>query len=148
MLLTTRVEARGPAGALVLTGEQVAALGGGKRAPVVVTIGDTTARLRIAMMGGEALIGLSKAARAALGVQIGDLVTANISLDVDPREVEVPAELAAALADVPDAADHFAALSYTHRREFCTWVSEAKQQATRDRRAKKAVDMLREGRTR
>ena len=53
VVLHTRVERRGPAGALLLTDAQVSDLGSGKRAPVVVTIGDRSARLRLAVMGGE-----------------------------------------------------------------------------------------------
>ena len=53
LTLHTRLEPRGPAGALVLTDEQVAQLAAGKRPPVVVTIGDRSARLRLGVMGGE-----------------------------------------------------------------------------------------------
>ncbi len=41
-------------------------------------IGDREARLRLGVMGGKNLIGLSKAARAELGVEIGDTVQASI----------------------------------------------------------------------
>ena len=51
----------GPATAIELTDQQVDELGGGKRAPVVVSIGDRSARLRLAVMNGKNLIGLSKA---------------------------------------------------------------------------------------
>jgi uncharacterized protein YdeI (YjbR/CyaY-like superfamily) len=36
-------------------------------------------------------------------------------------------------------------LSFTHRREYAEWVAEAKRQETRDKRAARAADMLREG---
>ncbi|KJL41854.1 hypothetical protein RS82_02471 [Microbacterium trichothecenolyticum] len=87
----------GPATAIELTDEQVAELGGGKRAAVVVGIGGRTARVRLGVMGGRNLIGFSKAVRAELGVEIGDEVDATIDLDTAEREVEVPADLAAAL---------------------------------------------------
>ena len=35
----------------------------------------------------------------------------------------------------------FAALSFTHRREYVTWIAEARQSETRDRRAAKTVEM-------
>lgn len=47
------LQAQGPATAIVLTDGQVDELGGGKRAAVTVTIGKTTARLRLAVMGGK-----------------------------------------------------------------------------------------------
>lgn len=148
LTLTTRLEPRGPAAALVLTDDQVAALGGGKRAAVRVTIGERTARLRLAVMGGENLIGLSKAARTDLGVAPGEEVTAVVELDETPREVEVPTALAAALATDAVAAERFAALAFSHRKEFATWVGEAKREVTRERRVAQALEMLREGRTR
>lgn len=74
----TTLPANGPATAIELTEAQVDELGGGKRAAVVVRIGDREARLRLGVMGGKNLIGLSKAARAELGVEIGDTVQASI----------------------------------------------------------------------
>ena len=75
----TILEPQGPATAIELTDAQVEELGGGKRAPVTVTIGSKTARLRLAVMGGKNLIGLSKAARKDLAVEIGDAVVARVS---------------------------------------------------------------------
>lgn len=141
------VQPFGPAAAFVLTDGQVEAIGGGKRAPVRVTVGERSARLRLAVMGGDNVLGLSKAARRDLGIDIGDDVTVRIELDDAPREVEVPAELAAAWADRSDVAAAFQRLSYTHRREYAEWVGSAKQQATRDRRAATAVERLADGKT-
>lgn len=67
-----------PTTAIELGDDQVATLGGGKRAAVLVTIGERSARLRLAVMGGQNLIGISKANRAALGVEIGDEIEASI----------------------------------------------------------------------
>lgn len=138
----------GPATAILLTDEEVAELGGGRRAAVLVSVGDSTARLRLAVMGGQNCIGLSKAARHALGVQIGDVVTARIGLDTLPREVELPADLAAALAEDPEVQRRFEELAFTHRKEFASWVSEAKRPQTRERRVAQTLEMVREGRTR
>ena len=106
----------GPAAAFVLTEEQVEAIGGGKRAALRVTIGSRSARLRLAIMGGKNLVGLSKAARADLGIEIGDKVEVRIELDDAPRQVDVPVELNAAWADRPAVAAAFQKLSYTHQR--------------------------------
>jgi len=48
----TTLEPVGPATAIELTDAQVEQLGGGKRAAVRVAIGDKSARLRLAGMGG------------------------------------------------------------------------------------------------
>ncbi|MFK4835982.1 YdeI/OmpD-associated family protein [Microbacterium sp. ZW T2_14] len=123
----------GPATAIELTDAQVAELGGGKRAAVVVGIGGRTARVRLAVMDGRNVIGLSKAVRAGLGVDIGDEVDATVALDTAERDVEVPADLAAAL-DAGDARTAFDALSLSRRKELVRGVSEAKRPETRERR--------------
>src|SRR4051794_20311010 len=143
------LEPRGPAGAFVLTDEQVAAVGAGKKTfPVRVTINGASLSLRLARMGGENMIGLSKAARAEAGVEIGASYDVEIALDEGERVVEVPADLSAALAADPAAQAAFGALSYTHRKEYVRWVEEAKKDETRAQRIATSVEMVREGRTR
>lgn len=137
----TTLPARGPATAIELTDAQVDELGGSKRAAVRVRIGDREARLRLGVMGGKNLVGLSKAARAELGVEIGDTVDAEIELDADDRVIEVPTDLASAL-DVAGARAAFDALSPSRRKEFVRGIVEAKQPATRERRVQAAVDAV------
>ena len=96
--LTTVLEPRGPAGAIVLTEAHLAELGASKRSPVTITVGDASIEGRIGVMGGEILVGLAKAARAALGVEIGQTLDVTLSVDSAPREITVPRELAATLA--------------------------------------------------
>ncbi len=141
--LHTVLEPMGPAGAIVLDDEQVAALSDAKAFPVVVTIGDRTARLRLARMGGKNLIGFSKAARAELGVELRDEFDVIIALDADERTVDVPDVLAAALDADPVARAAFDGLSYTRRKEIARSIAEAKQDATRQRRLEKALADLR-----
>jgi hypothetical protein len=146
--LDTTLEPFGPATAIILSDDQVAQLGGGKRAAVRVAIGDRSARLRLAVMGGQNCIGLSKASRAELGVELGDTVTATVSLDDAPRDVVLPDELAMVLVSDSVAAQAFEKLAFTHRKEYATWVGEAKKPETRGRRAAQALEMLRSGQTR
>lgn len=142
------LEPRGPAGALVLTDAEVAELGGGKRAAVRVRIAEREAALRLAVMGGENLIGMSKATRATLAVEIGQQLDATITVDDAPREVAVPDDLAAALATDAAASAFFETLPYTARKEFATWVADAKRPDTRQRRLDESLRLLREGRRR
>ncbi|KXO88979.1 YdeI/OmpD-associated family protein [Tsukamurella pseudospumae] len=135
------LEPTGPATAIELTDAQVEELGGGKRAAVRVTIGERSARLRLAGMGGRNLIGLSKAARAELGVEIGDVVDALIELDGAERTVDLPDDLAAALAEHGLRAA-FDALSYTHRKEAARGVADAKRADTRERRIAAVIASL------
>lgn len=139
----TVLTGRGPAAAILLTDEQVASFGAGKAFPVAVTIGGRTARLRLARMGGENMIGLSKAARADLGVEIDQEVDAVIRLDTAERTVDVPPALAGALDADPAVRAAFDALSPSARKEHARAVAEAKQEATRERRIAKIVESLR-----
>ena len=114
--------------------EVVTALGGGKRAKVTVTLNGYTYRTSVAPMGGVYMLPLAAEHRNAAGVAAGDRVDVTLELDTEPRTVEVPDDLAAALAAVPGARDAFDRLAYSHRKEHVRAVNEAKQPATRERR--------------
>jgi uncharacterized protein YdeI (YjbR/CyaY-like superfamily) len=62
--------------------------------------------------------------------------------DAASRELEIPVELATALAASPAARKVFDALSYSHRREHVMYVAEAKKSQTRERRAVRTIEAL------
>jgi uncharacterized protein YdeI (YjbR/CyaY-like superfamily) len=99
-------------------------------------------------MGGEYLVGLSREVREKAGVEPGDSVEVTLVLDREPRQVELPSELADALAHDARAQANFEAMSFTHRKEFARWISEAKREDTRRRRIEQALEMIRAGKTR
>lgn len=142
MKVKQKLAPHGPATAFVLSDAQVDELGGGKRAPVTVTIGSKKVRLRLAVMAGQNLIGISKANRDELGVDIGDTVTATIELDSAPRTVELPEDAAAALAKAK-LRKAFDALSFTHQKEHVRAIVEAKKPETRAKRIASMIEMLR-----
>jgi hypothetical protein len=146
--LTGELVARGPAAAFVLDDEQVATVGeGAKRFPVVATVNGYTWRTSVARMGGEFLIGLNKEVRTGAGVQAGDTVTLELTLDPEPRTVELPSVLAEALDADPKAKAIYDGLAFTHRKEYARWIAEAKRDDTRERRVAKALEMLHGGET-
>ncbi|MBK5721761.1 YdeI/OmpD-associated family protein [Dysgonomonas sp. Marseille-P4677] len=57
-------------------------------------------------------------------------------------EIIIPHELIAILKEEPEAKDFFDSLSDGYKRGYCDWVGGAKQQATREVRAEKALIML------
>jgi len=62
--------------------------------------------------------------------------------------VEIPDDLAAALAQNAKAATTFQGFSPSHRREYVEWITEAKREETRARRVAQAVAWLAEGKPR
>lgn len=141
--LTVTLEVRGPAAAIVLTDEQVAGLAGGaKTLPVKVTVhGERTFEGRVARMAGENLVGLNRAVRTAMGVEAGDTIDVEIVADVAERVIDVPEDLAAAMASA-GVATTFAALAPSHRKEYVRWVAEAKRAETRAKRVAETVQKL------
>ena len=92
----------------------------------------------------EHMLPILKAIRERIGKQLGDEVEVVVQRDEAERTVEVPAELAEALKQ-EKLLPIFEKLSYTHQREYCRWISEAKREETRQNRIVKAVVMLRSG---
>ena len=59
--------------------------------------------------------------------------------------LELPTELARALAQHPRAQAFFDALAPSYRKQFIGWIAVAKQQSTRDRRVKESIALLKRG---
>ncbi len=144
MKFRTLVELGGKtATGLEVPAEILAALGTHKRPAVRVTLGGHTYRSTIAPLGGKFMLPLSAENREAAGVAAGDEVEVEIELDTEPREVEVPDDLAAALAQAPEAKATFEQLSYSRKRQHVLAIEGAKSAETRQRRIAKALDALR-----
>ena len=62
--------------------------------------------------------------------------------DTEEWTIEPPEELAKAFRQSKEAKALWEKLAYTHRKEFAQWISGAKQEETRERRAAKAVSMM------
>ncbi|HEY3164255.1 MAG TPA: YdeI/OmpD-associated family protein [Candidatus Limnocylindrales bacterium] len=126
----------------------VLALGKGKRPPVRVAINGYTYRSTVAPLGGRYMIGVSAENRAAAGVAGGETHDIELELDDAPREVELPPDLAAALASEPVARATFDKLSPSNQGYHVSLVTGAKSDDTRRRRIEKSIAALREGRPR
>jgi hypothetical protein len=126
--------------------EVIEALDSGRQPKVRVTIGGHTYPSMIAVRGGQFLIPLSAENRTAAGVAAGDEVDVEVILDSTPRELTVPADLAAVLAADPEAQRLFDGLPFSHRKEYVRWIEEAKKPETRQSRLGKTVERLKGGR--
>ena len=112
----------------------VAALGTGKRPKGTVTLNGYTYRTTVAAYGDVFMLPLAAEHRNAAGVKANDVVEVTLALDEAPRTVDVPEDLAAALAAQTGATAAFAALSYSARKEYVRQVESAKAPETRNRR--------------
>ena len=140
---TTILKAGKTATGIEVPPEVVESLGTSKRPPVRVTINGYTYRNTIAVMGGTYMVGVSAEHRAGAGVAGGDEVDVDIELDDAPRTVEVPPELAKALAKDKVAKAAFERLSYTNQRRHAEGITSAKTDETRQRRLVKTLTELR-----
>jgi hypothetical protein len=120
----------------------LAALGPGKRPKVRVTIHGYTYPSTVGSMGGRSLIPVSAEVRAQAGVAAGDEVDVDLVADTEPRQVEVPADLATALGREPAAREAFDKLSYSGQRRHVVAIEQAKTAETRGRRIDKAITEL------
>lgn len=114
--------------------EVIASFGTQKRPKVKISLNGYTYRSTVAAYGDVFMLPLNQEHREAAGVKAGDEVEVTLELDLEPRTVDVPEDLAAALAEKPGATTAFDALSYTMRKEYARQVTEAKAQETRTRR--------------
>jgi Domain of unknown function (DUF1905)/Bacteriocin-protection, YdeI or OmpD-Associated len=92
----------------------------------------------------EHMLPILKAIRERIGKGPGDTVEVVVERDESVRAVEVPAEFAK-LMKKEGVLAAFEKLSYTNRKEYCRWISDAKREETRKARLSKAIEMLRTG---
>ena len=119
----------------------VEALGGKGRIRVTATFDGVPYRGSIVRMRGVAVLGVQKAIMA----EVGDSLTVVVRNDEAPREVEVPDDLAEALARNDPARTAFEGLSFSHKQEYVEAINEAKRPETRARRVERTIQALIDG---
>ena len=140
---TTIVKTAGKTAAgIVVPPEIVEALGSGRNPRVKVSVNGYTFRGTIQVSNGQFMLSFSSDKREASGVKGGDQVEVTVELDTEPRTVEVPEDLMAALSAKAGAMEAFERLAYSRRKEFVRQVTEAKAQETRERRIAGIVAQL------
>lgn len=92
---------------------------------------------------GTFVLGVLKSIQEAAGVTRGDTITVELELDAAPRIVELPPDLARAIARDTKATTAWDRLSYTNKKEMARSLEEAKKPETRQRRLAAAVATLR-----
>jgi hypothetical protein len=145
MRFKAELQSANEAGRWVQVPESVASSFSSKRPPVRATVNGVSFRSRLSVYGGKSYLGFTAAVRKAAGISLGDVLDISVEVDDEPREVELPSALTVALEANPDAAAVFSGLAFTHRKEYETWIAEAKRDETRERRVVKAIEMLTAG---
>jgi hypothetical protein len=144
----TTVSASGNNTGIAVPDEVIEHLGHGKRPPVLVNVNGYEYRSTVAVMGGRYMIGLSAAVRAATGLKGGDPIRVSLTVAESPREVDVPADFAAALHAQETARLFFDKLSNSLQRYHVDNINAAKAPETRQRRIDKAVSLFLAGKQR
>ncbi len=85
---------------------------------------------------------VNKKIQSELGVKDGDEIHAVLKVDAAPRQVTVPSDLQEALAGSKEAREVFDKLSYTHGKEYISWIEEAKRPETRSRGVSQTIERL------
>ena len=136
---------RGGGGTLVPIPKEVAAKLGLKGMPKIqAVIAGTPYRGSLMPMGdGTYCLGVLKSIQEAAGVGYGDKIIVDLELDTTPRTVEMPADLAGAVAKDRKAAAAWEKLSFTDRKELALALTSAKKPETRQRRLAAALQRLR-----
>ena len=115
------------------------------KVPVHATLDGVPERSALFRYGPpQHLLAVRKALREQIGKKPGDAVDVVVWKDDEIRTLEVPAEFKARMEQAK-LLPFFETLSYTHRKEYCRWITEAKKEETRQNRLAKAIEMLRKG---
>jgi hypothetical protein len=143
---TAAIREAGGGGAFVEVPFDVEATFGSKRPKVKALIEGIPYRGILTRMGTEChILGIRKEIREQAGKTFGDEVTITVEPDTEARLVEVPQDLLKELKKDKQAKALFDQLSYTHQKEYVTWIMEAKREETRQSRVVKTIEMLKTG---
>lgn len=124
----------------------LAALGGAKRPKLRVTLRGYTYRTTAGSVNSVAMLPVSADVREAAAITAGDRLEVTVEPDTEPREVALPADLAAALDHHPQARRFYDSLSYSRQLAYVTWTEDAKKPETRSRRVTETITLLDAGR--
>ena len=140
---TAIIQNAGDGGAFVEVPFDVEKAFGSKKPKVKAMIEGVEYRGTLVRMGTEChLLLVLKSIREQVGKTFGDEIKVTVEADTEERVITVPAELKRAFQSEKEAKAIFEKLSYTHQKEYVTWINEAKKDETRQNRVAKTIEML------
>lgn len=121
---------------------------GKKRLKVKVWYDNVLYRGLLTKYKGVYFLLINKETRAQLGKNAGDTIRVKIEEDLDERTVELPQVMIDLFRKEPALKVVFDKMSYTHHREYVTWLTGAKKEETLQNRLIKFKELLRAKKTR
>jgi hypothetical protein len=97
---------------------------------------------------GSHFMMVNKAMREGANVETGDTVKVTMEPDIKARTITVPKDLKAALSPLPTLNSLFSSLTYSHKKEYVDWITDAKRPETRKARIAKTLKRLADKKTR
>ena len=143
---TAVIQNAGGGGAFVEVPFDVEKEYGSKKPKVKAMIEGVPYRGTLVRMGTEChLLLILKGIREQIGKTFGDEVHVTLEPDTEPRVVEIPKDLMKEFKKDKGARAIFDKLSYSHQKEYVTWINDAKKDETRQNRIHKTIEMLKQG---
>jgi len=143
---TAVIQNAGGGGAYVEVPFDVEEAFGSRKPKVIALIEGVPYRGTLVRMGTEChLLLILKSIREQVGKTFGDEIKVSVEADTEERVVTVPVELKRAFKSEKETKAIFEKLSYTHQKEYVTWINEAKKDEMRQNRVAKTMEMLKKG---
>jgi hypothetical protein len=118
-------------------------LGSREHVTVIGSINERPIRLStFRTSDGDHYIPVNAEIQNSLGVEDGDEVRVSLKVDSAPQQLDIPGDLQEVLAGSEEARDIFEGLSDMARREYISWIEEAKRPEIRAQRILQIIERL------
>lgn len=118
---------------------------GAKRVKVLATFDGVAYRGSLVRMGGCYMVGMTQDIRKKIGKEPGDMVAVTLEKDEEERVPEAPVDFMELLQSNATALTTYEKLSYSGKRDYVLWITDAKKDETRRDRIEKSIVKLSEG---
>lgn len=118
---------------------------GAKRVKVVASFDGVIYRGSIVRMDNRYILGIPIAIRNEIGKSFGSEIEVCLKEDLEERKIDIPEDFQDMLDKEPKAQERYNSLSFTAKKDFIRWITDAKKQETRLNRMEKTISLLLEG---
>jgi hypothetical protein len=100
----------------------------------------------LAKMGYDChVLGITQEVRKQLDKKFGEKINIILEQDLEERIVPIPGDVQKMMSKNKKASEFFSKLSFTHRKEYISWIESAKKEATRSKRIDQFMEKLKAG---